>query len=95
MLEEPEQKEANKRKQEKKSRSEKKVSKKQLIEKSDDEEVISNLEDNNPTDNSSEPNNEMMTGSINGNFNNVFYCPDRIYLHTFLVTQVVPVLSMI
>ena len=78
----------------KKSRSEK-VSKKQLIEESDDDnEVISNVEDSNSTDDSSEPDDEMETGSINGNLKNVFYCPTKINLHTFLVEQVASVLSM-
>ena len=95
MLEELERKEANKQKQEEKeSRPEKKVSKKQLI-KSDDNEVVSDLEDNNPSDSSSEPDDEMVTESIDGNFKNVFYCPAGINLHTFLVIQVVSVLSMI
>ena len=64
------------------------------MEKSDDDEVISNLKENNSTDNSSEPDDEMVTGTINGNFKDVFYCPARINLHTFLGTQVVSVLSM-
>ena len=76
MLEELKRKETNKRKwEEKKSRSEKKVSKKQLIEESDDDDkVISHVEDKNSTYNSSEPDDEMETGSINGNFKNIFYC---------------------
>ena len=95
MLEELERKEANKRKrEEKKSRPEKKVLKKQLI-KSNDDEVVSDLEDNNPSDVSSEPDDEMVTESIDGNFKNVFCCPAGINLHTFLATQVVSVLSMI
>ena len=52
----------------KKSRSEKKVSTKQLIEESDDDdEVISNVGGNNSTDDLSEPDDEMETGSINDN----------------------------
>ena len=64
------------------------------MEKSDDDKVISNLEDNNSTDSLSESDHEMVTGTINGNFKNVFYCPARINLHTFLATQVVSPLSM-
>ena len=95
MLEELERKEANKRKrEEKKSRPEKKVSKKQLI-KSNGDKVVSDLEDNNPSDVSSEPDDEMVTESIDGNFKNVICCPAEINLHTFLATQVVSVLSMI
>ena len=81
-------------KNKKKTRSEK-VLKKQLIEESDDnDEVVSKLEENNSTDDSSEPDDEMETGSINGNFNNVFYSPAGINLHTFLPTQVDSALSM-
>ena len=88
MLEELERKEANKRKrEEKKSRPEKKVS--------NDDEVVSDLEDNNPSDVSSEPDDEMVTESIDGNFKNVFCCPAGINLQTFFATQVVSVLSMI
>ena len=58
----------------KKSRSEKKFLKKQLIEEyDDDDEVISNVRGNNFTDNLSEPDDEMETGSINDNFRNAFY----------------------
>ena len=79
----------------KKSRSEKKVSTKQLIEESDDDdEVISNVGGNNSTDNLSEPDDEMETGTINDNFRNAFYFATRIYLHTFLVEQVASVLLM-
>ena len=86
----------NKSKQEeKKSRSERKVSKKQLIEESDDNDaVIGNVGGNNSTDDLSEPDDEMETGSINDNFRNAFYFAARINLHTFLVEQVASVLSM-
>ena len=46
------------------------------------------------THDSSEPDDEMETGSINGNFKNVFYCPATINLHIFLAEQVVSVLPM-
>ena len=79
----------------KKSRSEKKFLKKQLIEEyDDDDEVISNVRGNNFTDNLSEPDDEMETGSINDNFRNAFYFAARINLHTFLAEQVASVLSM-
>ena len=53
----------------KKSRSERKVSKKQFIEESDeDDEVISNIGGNNFTDDLSELDDKMKTGSINDNF---------------------------
>ena len=79
----------------KKSRSEKKFLKKQLIEEyDDDDEVISNVRGNNFTDNLSEPDDEMETGSINDNFRNAFYFATRINLHTFLAEQVASVLSM-
>ena len=79
----------------KKSRSGKKVSLKQLIEQSDDDvEVISNVGGNNFNDDSSEPDDEMETGSINDNFKNVFYFLARINLHTFLAEQVATVLLM-
>ena len=39
----------------------------------DDDEVISYVGDNDSTDNLSEPDDEMETGSINDNFRNVFY----------------------
>ena len=79
----------------KKSRSEKKFLKKQLIEESDDDdEVMSNVRSNNFTDNLSEPDDEMETGSINDNFRNAFYFATRINLHTFLAEQVASVLSM-
>ena len=77
--------------EEKKSRSERKVSKKQLIEESDDDdEVISNVGGNNSTDDLSEPDDEMETGSINDNFRNAFYFAARINLHTFLLFGVSP-----
>ena len=79
----------------KKSGSESKVSKKQLIEESyDDDEVISNVGGNNSTDDLSESDDEMETGSINDNFRNAFYLATRINLHTFLAEQVASVLSM-
>ena len=77
----------------KKSRSEKKVSTKQLIEESDDE-VISNIRGNNYTEDLSEPDDEMETGSINDNFRNAFYFATRINLHTFLAEQVASILIM-
>ena len=53
----------------KKSRSERKVSKKQFIEESDeDDEVISNIGGNNFTDDLSELDDKIKTGSINDNF---------------------------
>ena len=73
----------------------KEVLKKQLIEDSDDDDaVISNIGGNNSTDNLSEPDDEMETGSINDNFRNAFYFAAKINLHTFLVEQVASVLSM-
>ena len=81
--------------EEKKSRSEGKVLKKQLIEESDDDDaVIRNVGGNNSTDDLSEPDDEMETGSINDNFRNAFYFATRINLHTFLVEQVTSVLSI-
>ena len=75
--------------------SEKNVSKKQLVEESDDnDEVISNIGGSNSTDNLSEPDDEMETGSINDNFRNAFYFAARINLHTFLAEQVASVLSI-
>ena len=79
----------------KKSKSGKKVSTKQLMEESDDDdEVISNVGGNNSTDNLSQPDDEMETGSINDNFRNAFYFATRINLHTFLAEQVASVLLM-
>ena len=81
--------------EEKKTRSEKKVSKKQLVEEPDDnDEVITNVGGNNSTDNLSEPDDEIETGSINDNFRNAFYFAARINFHTFLAEQVASVLSM-
>ena len=81
------------KREEKKSRSERKVSEKQLIEESNDyDEVISNVGGNNSTDDLSEPDDEMETGSINDNFRNAFYFAARINLHTFLAEQVASVL---
>ena len=83
------------KREEKKSRSERKVSEKQLIEESNDyDEVISNVGGNNSTDDLSELDDEMETGSINDNFNNFFYFAARINLHTFLAEQIASVLSM-
>ena len=78
----------------KKSKSGKKVSTKQSMEESDDDEVISNVGGNNSTDNLSQPDDEMETGSINDNFRNAFYFATRINLHTFLAEQVASVLLM-
>ena len=81
--------------EEKKSRSERKVLKNQLIEEPDDDDaVISNVGGNNSTDDLSELDDEMETGSINDNFRNAFYFATRINLHTFLAEQVASVLSM-
>ena len=79
----------------KKSRLEKKVSTKQLIEEPDDsDEVINNVGGNNFTDDLSELDDEIETGSINDNFRNAFYFAARINFHTFLAEQVASVLSM-
>ena len=81
----------NTNRREKKSRSEKKASTKQLIEESDDDDqVISNVGGNNSTEDLSEPDDEMETGSINDNFRNAFYFAARINLHTFLLFGVSP-----
>ena len=63
-------------------------------ESDDDVDVINNVGDNNFNDDSSELDDEIVTGSINDNFNNVFYFPARINLHIFLAEQVASVLSM-
>ena len=77
----------------KKSRSEKKVLTKQLIEESDDDDqVISNIGGNNSTEDLSELDDEVDTGSINDNFRNAFYFAARINLHTFLAEQVASLL---
>ena len=55
-----------------------------MIEESDDDEVISSIGGNNSTDDLSEPNDDIETGSINDNFRNAFYFVARINLHTFL-----------
>ena len=60
----------------------------------DDNEVISNVGGNNSTDDLSEPDDEMETGSINDNFRNAFYFAASINLHTFLAEQVASVLLM-
>ena len=66
-----------------------------MIEESDDnDEVISNVRGNDSTDNLSEPDDEMETESIHGNFRNAFYFDTRINLDTFLVEQVTSVLLM-
>ena len=66
-----------------------------MIEESDaDDEVISNVGSNNSTDDLSELDDEMETGSINDNFRNAFYFATRIDLHTFLAEQVASVLLM-
>ena len=83
------------KREEKKSRSERKVSEKQLIEESNDyDEVISNVGGNNSTDDLSELDDEMETGSINDNFRNAFYFAASINLHNFLAEQVASVLLM-
>ena len=85
----------NANRREKKSRTEKKVSTKQLIEEWDDNnKVISNVRGNNSTDDLSELDYEMETGSIDDNFRNAFYFAARINLHKFLVEQVASVLLM-
>ena len=77
MLEGLEQKEANeRRRQEKKNRSETKAFKNQLKKKLNDDELISDTEANNSADDSSEPKDEMETGTIDGNFEAAFYSPD-------------------
>ena len=45
---------------------------------------MSNVGGNNSTDDPSKPDDEMKNGSINDNFQNAFYFPARINLHTFL-----------
>ena len=65
-----------------------------MIEESDDDEVISNIRGNNYTEDLSEPDDEMETGSINDNFRNAFYFAASINLHTFLAEQVAFVLLM-
>ena len=46
--------------------------------------ISSNVGGNNSTDDLSEPDDEMETGSINDNFRNAFYFAASINLHTFL-----------
>ena len=59
-----------------------------MIEESDDNDaVIGNVGGNNSTDDLSEPDDEMETGSINDNFRNAFYFAARINLHTFLAEK--------
>ena len=66
-----------------------------MIEESDDnDEVISNVVGNSSTDDLSEPDDEIETGSITDNFRNAFYFAARINLHTFLAEQVASVLLM-
>ena len=68
---------------------------KQLIEESgDNDEVISNVGGSNSTDNLSEPDDEIETGSINDNSRNAFYFATKINLHTFLAEQDASVLLM-
>ena len=64
-----------------------------MIEESDDE-VISNIRGNNYTEDLSEPDDEMETGSINDNFRNAFYFAARINPHTFIAEQVASLLIM-
>ena len=56
--------------------------------------ITSNIKGNNSTDDLSEPDDEMETGSINDNFRNAFYFNANINLHTFLAEQVASVLLM-
>ena len=56
--------------------------------------ITSNIKDNNFTDDLSEPDDEIETGSINDNFRNAFYFAASINLHTFLAEQVASVLLM-
>ena len=60
----------------KKNRSETEAFKNQLMKKLNDDELISDTEANNSTDNSSERKDEIETGSIDGNFEAAFYCLD-------------------
>ena len=59
-----------------KNRSETEAFKNQLMKKLNDDELISDPEANNSTDNSSERKDEIETGSIDGNFEAAFYCLD-------------------
>ena len=68
---------------------------KQLIEESgDNDEVISNVGGSNSSDNLSEPDDEIETGSIYDNSRNAFYFATKINLHTFLAEQDASVLLM-
>ena len=60
----------------KKNRSETEAFKNQLMKKLNDDELISDPEANNSTDNSPERKDEIETGSIDGNFEAAFYCLD-------------------
>ena len=60
----------------KKNRSETEAFKNQLMKKLNDDELISDPEANNSTDNSLERKDEIETGSIDGNFEAAFYCLD-------------------
>ena len=60
----------------KKNRSETEAFKNQLMKKLNNDELISDPEANNSTDNSSERKDEIETGSIDGNFEAAFYCLD-------------------
>ena len=76
MFKELEQNKPNKCKSRKKICSEKKISKNQLIEESEDnDKLICGIEEKSLAENSSEPENEMETGSISGNFKAACYCP--------------------
>ena len=60
-----------------------------MIEDSDDkDELIWDIEDNSLVDKSSEPENEMETGSISSNFKAACYCLAWINLHASLPEQV-------
>ena len=66
-----------------------------MIEESDDDgEIISNVRGDNSTNDLSELDDKMETGSINYNFRNAFYFAAWINLHTFLAEQVASVLSV-
>ena len=56
--------------------------------------ITSNVRGNNSTDDLSESDDEMETGSINDNFRDAFYFAASINLHTFLAEQVASVLLM-
>ena len=58
------------------------------MKKLNDDELISDPEANNSTDNSSERKDEIETGSIDGNFEAAFYCLDSVNLQSSLAEQV-------